>query len=78
MIELRIKNFKKNIQTELEFEDKDSNQNYLRTIFDLKKQTYMKALIEINGLWDYRNTENKNQQYKIGLVCYATKLYIYE
>jgi len=78
IIELRIKNFKKNIQTELEFEDKNSNQNYLRTIFDLKKQTHMKALIEINGLWDYRNTENKNQQYKIGLVCYATKLYIYE
>jgi hypothetical protein len=76
IIELRIKNFKNNILTEVEFENKDSNENYLKTIFDLKKQTNMKVLIEINGLWDYRASQNKNQQYKIGLVCYASKLYI--
>jgi hypothetical protein len=76
MIELRIKNFKNNILTEIQFEEKDSSENYLKTIFDLKKQTNMKVLIEINGLWDYRTSQNKNQQYKIGLICYASKLYI--
>jgi len=81
IIELRIKNIRNNIQTEIlnnnndiDTENNTENNNYLKTIFDLKKQTYMKALIEINGLWDYRvNDIDKN---KVGLICYATKLYI--
>lgn len=78
IIELRIKNIKNNIQTEI-LNNNDTvnnveNDNYLKTIFDLKKQTYMKALIEINGLWDYR--VNNIEQNKVGLICYATKLYI--
>ena len=97
IIELRIKNIRNNIQTEIisnnsgiihssvATKSSDStcghvlpgsseNNNYLKTIFDLEKQTYMKALIEINGLWDYRN--NNIEKNKIGLICYCTKLYI--
>ena len=102
IIELRIKNIKNNIQTEIlnnndnnidtgvlcklqtppeimrnlpiSVENSKENDNYLKTIFDLKKQTYMKALIEINGLWDYRI--NDIDQNKVGLICYAAKLYI--
>ena len=97
IIELRIKNIRNNIQTEIisnnsgiirssvATKSTDSshgqvlpgsseNNNYLKTIFDLEKQTYMKALIEINGLWDYRN--NNIEKNKIGLICYCTKLYI--
>lgn len=80
IIELRIKNIKNNIQTEIlnnndtDAENSMENTNYLKTIFDLKKQTYMKVLIEINGLWDYR--VNNIEQNKVGLICYATKLCI--
>ena len=81
VIELRIKNIRNNIQTEIISNDNNVNNvndgtpnNYLKTIFDLEKQTYIKALIEINGLWDYR-TDNTEKN-KIGLICYATKLYI--
>jgi hypothetical protein len=81
ILELRIKNIKNNIQTEIlnnndniDIENSKENDNYLKTIFDLKKQTYIKALIEINGLWDYRI--NNIDQNKVGLICYAAKLYI--
>ena len=78
IIELRIKNIRNNIQTEIISSENNVNinidNNYLKTIFDLEKQTYIKALIEINGLWDYR-TDNIEKN-KIGLICYATKLYI--
>lgn len=77
IIELRIKNIRNNIQTEIINNNSGSseNSNYLKTIFDLEKQTYMKALIEINGLWDYRNNNNIEKN-KIGLICYCTKIYI--
>lgn len=78
IIELRIKNIKNNIQTEIINNNSENNNsgnnNYLKTIFDLEKQTYMKALIEINGLWDYRN--NNIEKHKVGLICYCTKLCI--
>jgi hypothetical protein len=78
IIELRIKNIRNNIQTEIINNNSENNNsgknNYLKTIFDLEKQTYMKALIEINGLWDYRN--NNIEKNKVGLICYCAKLCI--
>ena len=72
LIECRIKNFKKNFQTTVEYEDKENN--YLKTIFDIEKQCYVKVLCEIYGLWDYRTETKENN--KIGLILYATKIIV--
>ncbi len=72
MLELRIKVMKNNILTEIEYEDKTNN--YLKTIYDLPKQVYIKTQIEINGFWDYR-TENKDNN-KCGLIVYVTKIIV--
>ncbi len=72
MIECRIKKMKNSILTSIEFEDKESN--YLKTIYDLPKQSYVKIQFEINGLFDYRNDiKEKN---RVGLIVYATKIIV--
>lgn len=74
MIECRIKKMKNNIMTLIEYEDKEHN--YLKTIYDLPKQSYVKIQFEINGLFDYRNDVNKNEKNKTGLIVYATKIIV--
>ena len=74
MIECRIKKMKNNIITSIEYEDKEHN--YLKTIYDLPKQSYVKIQFEINGLFDYRNNENENEKNKVGLIVYATKIIV--
>jgi hypothetical protein len=73
-IECKIKSINNNLISTIEFEDKDNN--YLKTLYNLPKQSYIKAYIEINGLWDYR-TEKKEKN-KIGLTVYANKIYVYK
>jgi hypothetical protein len=73
-IECKIKSIKNNLITKIEYEDKDNN--YLNTLYDLEKQSYIKTQIEVNGLWDYRT--DKKDKNKIGLTVYATKLYVYK
>lgn len=72
LIETRLKNIKNNITTIIEYEDKDNN--YLKTVFDLKKQSQIKVQVEINGLWDYRN--EKKDKNKCGLIIYITKIIV--
>ena len=72
LLECRIKSIKKNVITLIDYEDKETN--YLKTIYDLPKQGYIKAELEINGLWDYR-TENKEKN-KVGLIVYVTKIIV--
>jgi hypothetical protein len=72
MIECRIKKMKNNIMTSIEYEDKEHN--YLKTIYDLPKQSYVKIQFEINGLFDYRN--DINEKNKTGLIVYATKIIV--
>ena len=72
MIECKIKTMKNNIVTGIEYEDKDNN--YLKTIFDLPKQSYVKVLFEIYGLWDYRT--DKKEKNKTGLILYANKIIV--
>ena len=72
IIECRVKSVKNTITTIVEYQDKTNN--YLKTIFDLPKQSYVKAQIEIYGLWDYR-TEKKEKN-KIGLICYINHLIV--
>jgi len=72
LIECKIKTIKNSIITTIEYEDTENN--YLKTIFDLPKQCYVKVLFEIYGLWDYR-TEKKEKN-KVGLILYATKIIV--
>jgi hypothetical protein len=72
MLELRIKTIKNKFLTEVEYLDKENN--YLKTIYDIKKQSVIKTQIEINGFWDYR-TENKDNN-KCGLIVYANKIIV--
>ena len=72
LIECRIKTIKSNILTSIEFEDKDNN--YLKTIFDIPKQSTVKAQLEINGFWDYRT--DKKDKNKCGLIIYVTKIIV--
>jgi hypothetical protein len=75
-LECRIKNIKNNMVTTIEYEDKDNN--YLKTIYDLPKQSYVKIQFEINGLWDYRDNTDKNkiEKNKVGLIVYASKIIV--
>ena len=72
IIECRLKTMKNNMVTEVEYEDKDTY--YLKTIYDIPKQSYVKAQIEINGIWDYR-TENKDNN-KCGLIVNIKKIIV--
>jgi len=72
ILELRIKTIKSSILTDVEYEDKTNN--YLKTIYDIPKQSFLKTQIEINGLWDYRT--DKKEKNKIGLIVYATKIIV--
>jgi uncharacterized protein (UPF0333 family) len=75
LIECRLKTFKDKIVTLIEYEDKDNN--YLKTIYDLQRMSNIKAEIEINGLWDYRNKNNKElEKNKVGLTVYISKIIV--
>ena len=75
ILECRLKTYKDNIITQIEYEDKDNN--YLKGIYDLQKMSNIKAEIEVNGLWDYRdkNTDTKLKN-KIGLTVYINKIIV--
>jgi len=73
LLEFRIRNFKNTILTTIEYEDQENN--YLKTIFEIPKQSYAKVLCEIYGYWDYRS-ENKEESNKIGLIVYINKIII--
>ncbi len=72
MMECRLKTMKNNILTEIEYEDKDNH--YLKTIYDMPKQSYIKAQIEINGIWDYRT--EKQESNKCGLIVNIKKIIV--
>jgi hypothetical protein len=72
MLELRIKTIKNKILTDIEYQDKENN--YLKTLYDIKKQSQVKVQIEINGLWDYRTDKKENN--KSGLIVYANKIIV--
>lgn len=75
LIECRVKSIKKSIVTTIDYEDKTNN--YLKTIFDLPKQSYIKIQFEIYGLWDYRDPDIKAKN-KAGLIVYASKIIVLE
>ena len=72
LVEIKIKTFKNNIVTKIEYEDKENN--YLKTIYDLPKQSYVKVLLEIDGIWDYRTDKKENN--KVGLTVFVNKIIV--
>lgn len=71
-IESKIKMVKNNIVTQIQYEDTDKH--YLKTVLDLPKQSKVKTLFEIYGIWDYRTEGNINEKNKIGLIVYTSKI----
>ena len=53
---LRTNRFNK-VNTVLKY--KNETTNYLKTIYELEKNTYLNALVEISGVWDLREKFNK-------------------
>jgi hypothetical protein len=74
LLEMRIKNLKNHISTEIEYEDKQNN--YLKTIFDLPKQSHVKTQLEVFGIWDYREKEKVKEDHKVGLILYVDKIIV--
>jgi hypothetical protein len=48
---------------------KPDSTNYLKTVYELNKNIYLKCLLEISGVWDLREKYNK-----IGLVVTIKKI----
>ncbi len=71
LMETKMKQMKDRIITEVEFENKKDS--YLKTIYDLDKNSYVKVYLEIGGIWDYRE-EGKREDHKVGLLLNVLKI----
>jgi hypothetical protein len=74
IIECKIKMFKGNVATQVEFQNQE--ENYLKSVLEIPKQSKVKVLFEVNGLWDYRDPDNPTERNKIGLILYANKIIV--
>jgi len=74
LIETRIKMGRNCTLTTVEYQDKDAN--YLKTLYEMGSGIYVKVLIEINGIWNYKSP-NKIEANKVGLIVYVNKIYVY-
>ena len=72
LIECRVKHVKNYIQTKVEYPPKDKA--LYKTIYDLNNKSYGTAVLEIFGLWDYR--EDSRETNKIGLILNIVQLTI--
>ncbi len=79
MLDLRLKQIKTKVITECEYENKKDN--YLKTIYEIQKESRVKALIEIWGFWDYREKgklEEEEGNKRIGLIVNILKIKVLE
>ncbi len=77
MLDVRLKQIKSKMITEYEYENKKDN--YLKTIYDMDKESRVKVFIEIHGYWDYRNNSEEmeeKQENKVGLIVNILKMKI--
>ncbi len=77
MLDVRLKQIKSKIITEYEYENKKDN--YLKTIYDMDKESRVKVFIEIHGFWDYRDNNKEleeKQENKVGLIVNILKMKI--
>lgn len=54
MLDSRLKQIKGRITTECEYENK--RDSYLKTVYEIERDSRVKVLIEIWGYWDYRDS----------------------
>jgi hypothetical protein len=72
-IETQLKKVKNSFITEVEYEDTDTH--YLKTVLEIPKNSVIKGLMEIYGIWDYRE-EGSVLKNKVGLVIYVNKIVV--
>ena len=71
-LESKVKKIKNKIITKLSFKNK--NDNYLKTIYELKNNFISDIVLEIPTLWDFRNNNENN---KIGLILNLDNINVY-
>jgi hypothetical protein len=79
LLDVRLKEIKGHNQTTCEYEN--ARDNYLKTVFDIEKESYVKVFLEIHGIWDYREgNENtkKEKDNRVGLIVNALKIKVME
>jgi hypothetical protein len=88
MLDIRLKQVKGKMICDYEYENKKDN--YLKTIYDMDKESRVKVYLEVHGFWDYRENnqnitqttenidkENQNlQENKVGLIVNILKMKI--
>ncbi len=77
MLDVRLKQIKGKMITEYEYENKKDN--YLKTIYDMDKESRVKVFIEVHGYWDYRDYKEESediQENKVGLIVNILKMKI--
>ncbi len=82
MLDIRLKQIKGKLILDYEYENKKDN--YLKTIYDMEKESRVKVFLEIHGFWDYRqnninednNQEVNSNENKVGLIVNILKMKI--
>lgn len=72
-IETQLKKVKNSFITEVEYEDTDTH--YLKTVLEIPKNSVVSGLMEIYGIWDYREEGNVMKN-KVGLIIYVNKIVV--
>jgi len=74
LIEARLKHMKNHMLVDVSFPP--TEENYMKTIWDISTHSYANLFLEIYGYWDYRqpNTFEKN---KVGLLLYVRTIHVH-
>ena len=73
-LEPKIKHLRNKLIIDLSYED--SQNNYLKTIYELEKNKNMDVVLEIPTLWDFRIEDEENTN-KIGFLLNVNKIHVY-
>lgn len=77
IIDVRLKFIRNALVSTCEYENQ--RDHYLKTIYEIDKDSYVKVYLEIHGFWDYRSDfttlheENKKDR-RVGLIVNALKV----
>jgi|SaaInlV_150m_DNA_4_1039716.scaffolds.fasta_scaffold11168_2 hypothetical protein len=74
-LDSKVKKIKTNIVTKVKFDDNDNN--YLRTIYELKQPFKCNVTLEIPTIWDYRIKNDEKKENKIGFILNIVNMYVY-
>jgi hypothetical protein len=74
-LDSKVKKIKTNILTKVTFDD--NNNNYLKTIYELKEPFKCNITLEIPTIWDYRNKNDEKKENKMGFILNITNMHVY-